>query len=34
MGGMPMPGGGTMWSFLGTWVVMMVAMMPMLWRYR
>jgi predicted metal-binding membrane protein len=38
MGGMPMPGGGTMWSFLGTWVVMMVAMMlpsfvPVLWRY-
>ena len=43
MGGMPMPGGWT-WpgaaaSFLGMWVVMMVAMMlpslvPMLWRYR
>src|ERR1700751_1511517 len=55
MGGMPMPGGGTMsmtwmlrpgqsWpgaaaSFVGMWVVMMVAMMlpclvAMLWRYR
>jgi predicted metal-binding membrane protein len=36
MGGMPMPGAA---SFLGMWVVMMVAMMlpsfvPMLWRYR
>jgi predicted metal-binding membrane protein len=42
MGGMPMP--GQTWpavaaSFLGIWVMMMVAMMlpslvPMLWRYR